>query len=159
MKNLKPLSLFVFLFALACERIFIKTHCVESRCVTALENTLFAGASFSLEILQSGAWQRQKRCIILNNMRAWFPIERVCSQGDPLPLLNIFLLCADILAIRIHKESGLKINSTKLQVVWLGSQKGSGALDTCVCDAKRSYTQVKDPVVYVRVRWIMKTSK
>ena len=30
-KTLQPLN-FVFFFALACERIFIKTHTIESRC-------------------------------------------------------------------------------------------------------------------------------
>ena len=33
MQNLKPLRLFVFFFAMACERIFIKTHSIESGCV------------------------------------------------------------------------------------------------------------------------------
>ena len=33
-RNLKPLSLFVFFFALTRERIFIKTHTIESRGVT-----------------------------------------------------------------------------------------------------------------------------
>ena len=33
-QNLKPFSLFVFFFALACERIFIETHTIESRRVT-----------------------------------------------------------------------------------------------------------------------------
>ena len=42
---MKPFSLFVFSFALACERIFIKPHSAESRCVTGPENILFAGAS------------------------------------------------------------------------------------------------------------------
>ena len=31
-RNLKPLSLFLFFFALACKRLIIKTHSVESRC-------------------------------------------------------------------------------------------------------------------------------
>ena len=31
-RNLKPWSLFVFVFALACERTFITTHNTESRC-------------------------------------------------------------------------------------------------------------------------------
>ena len=39
-KNLKSLSLFVFFFALACERIFIKTYTIESRCLIGLENIL-----------------------------------------------------------------------------------------------------------------------
>ena len=43
--NLKPFSLFVFLFALACERIFMRMHCTESRCVIGPDNILFAGAS------------------------------------------------------------------------------------------------------------------
>ena len=40
---LKPLSLFVFFFTLACERIFIKTYSTESRCDIEPENRLFAG--------------------------------------------------------------------------------------------------------------------
>ena len=62
-RNLKPLNLFFsfFFFALACERIFIKTYNTESSCVTGPENILFAGASVHLsapEILQAGAVQR-----------------------------------------------------------------------------------------------------
>ena len=33
-QNSKPLSLSVFFFALECERIFIKTYSIESRCDT-----------------------------------------------------------------------------------------------------------------------------
>ena len=40
--------LFVFFFALACDRIFIKTHTIESRCVIGAENRLFTGASVHL---------------------------------------------------------------------------------------------------------------
>ena len=55
-QNLKPLSLFVFFFAMTCERIFTKTDIIESRCVTGPENILFAGASVHLsEILQAWA--------------------------------------------------------------------------------------------------------
>ena len=53
MRNLKPLSLFVFFCASACEWIFIKTHIIESRCVIGPGNIL--RASFSPEILQAGA--------------------------------------------------------------------------------------------------------
>jgi len=44
-------------FGLACERIFIKMHIIESRYVKGLEDILFASvsASFSPEILQAGA--------------------------------------------------------------------------------------------------------
>ena len=35
-QNLKPLSLFVFFFALACDRILIKMHSIESRCYLSL---------------------------------------------------------------------------------------------------------------------------
>ena len=59
----KPVSLFVFFFALACKRIFFKTHIIESRCIIRLENILFAfvgvfvhlSASFSPEMIQAGA--------------------------------------------------------------------------------------------------------
>ena len=36
-----------FLFALACDRIFIRTHSIESRFVIGLENILFAGVCTS----------------------------------------------------------------------------------------------------------------
>ena len=45
MQNVKPLCAFVFFFALACERIFIKRHSIESRCLIGPENILFQGAS------------------------------------------------------------------------------------------------------------------
>ena len=44
-ETLKPVC---FFFALACERIFIETYSIESRCVIGPENTLFAGASVHL---------------------------------------------------------------------------------------------------------------
>ena len=44
-QSLKPLSLFVFCFALACERTCIKTHSIESTRVIGPENRLFAGRS------------------------------------------------------------------------------------------------------------------
>jgi len=44
----ETLKLFCFLFALACERNFIKTHSIQSRWVTEPENILSAGASVHL---------------------------------------------------------------------------------------------------------------
>ena len=41
MQNLKPLGIYVFFFALVCERIFIKTHSIESRWVKGPETILF----------------------------------------------------------------------------------------------------------------------
>ena len=58
MRNLKPLSLFVFVFALVCQRIVIKTHSTEERCVIILKNIVFLRrdrASFSPDILQAWA--------------------------------------------------------------------------------------------------------
>ena len=60
-KILKP---FVFFFAFARERIFIKTLTVESRYVTGPENILCAGAGVNFsatEILQIVALNRRKR--------------------------------------------------------------------------------------------------
>ena len=49
----------VFFFALACERIFIKTHSTESRCVIGPENARAClqgcQCTFSPELLQAGA--------------------------------------------------------------------------------------------------------
>ena len=37
MRNLKPLRLFVSILVQACERVFITTHSIDSRCVTGLK--------------------------------------------------------------------------------------------------------------------------
>ena len=57
MQNLKPLSLFVCFFALACKKIFIKTHSIDNRCHRIRKNTVCrcVRASFSPNILQAGA--------------------------------------------------------------------------------------------------------
>ena len=57
MQNLKPLSRFVFFFALACERIFTQTHSIESRCYRIEKHTVCrrVRASFSPDLLQAGA--------------------------------------------------------------------------------------------------------
>ena len=58
-RNLKPLNLCVIFFTLACERIFIKTHRIESRCVIGPEHLLFAGASLHLsarKFYRLGQW-------------------------------------------------------------------------------------------------------
>ena len=48
-KSAKLESLFVFFFTLACERIFIKTYNIESRCVIEPENILFGGMSVNFQ--------------------------------------------------------------------------------------------------------------
>ena len=55
-RNLKPLNLFVFFFALVCERISIKTHRTENRCYRTGNYTVCkrVPASSSLEVLQAG---------------------------------------------------------------------------------------------------------
>ena len=55
-RNLKPLSLFVFFFAQACKRIFSKTHSIESRCYRTGKYTVCRRvlSSLSPEILQAG---------------------------------------------------------------------------------------------------------
>ena len=65
MPNLKPLSHLVFFFALACQRIFIQTHSIESKCVIGPENYTVCRrvrASFSPEILQAGAVKGLRTC-------------------------------------------------------------------------------------------------
>jgi len=58
MMSFENLGLFVFFFALACERIFIKMHGTESKFVIRPETILFlrcVRASFTLEIFQAVA--------------------------------------------------------------------------------------------------------
>ena len=55
-RSLKPISLSVVLFTDACERIFIKKHSFESRCVTGPENILFAGGSVHFQPGHSTGW-------------------------------------------------------------------------------------------------------
>ena len=57
MRNLKPLSLFVFFLALACERTFTKMHCTENRCYRKRKYTVCrcGPAPFSPDILQAEA--------------------------------------------------------------------------------------------------------
>ena len=57
MRNLKPLSLFVFFLALACERTFTKTLCTENRCYRKRKYTVCrcGPAPFSPDILQAEA--------------------------------------------------------------------------------------------------------
>ena len=50
LRNLNPLTLFVFFFALAYERILIKTRSTESLCVVGPDNILFAGASVHFSV-------------------------------------------------------------------------------------------------------------
>ena len=49
MRNLKPFSFYVFFFALARERIFIKMYSIESRCVLGPANILPSCAHLVLE--------------------------------------------------------------------------------------------------------------
>ena len=55
-RNLKPLSLFVFFFAQSCKRIFTKAHSIESRCYRTGKYTVCRRvlSSLSPEILQAG---------------------------------------------------------------------------------------------------------
>ena len=58
LRNLKPLSLFVFFFALACERTFIQ-KCIASKVAVLQDREIAVGRrvriSFSPDILQAGA--------------------------------------------------------------------------------------------------------
>ena len=57
MPNLKPLTVFDFFLALPCERIFIETQSIESRCYRTGKYTVCMRipASFNPEFLQTGA--------------------------------------------------------------------------------------------------------
>ena len=84
-QNLKSLSLSAFSFALAYEHTFIKTHNIESRFVTGLENMLFhwcVHAHFSPDILQDLAvkgliktilQQYWLMCTFYTSCQSWSP--------------------------------------------------------------------------------------
>ena len=57
---MKPLSLFVLFYALACERIFTKTHSTENKCYRTGKYTVCrrVSALFSPEILLARAAKR-----------------------------------------------------------------------------------------------------
>ena len=57
LQSVKALTVSVFFFALACERIFIETRSIENRCYRTGKYTVCkrVSASFSPEILQAGA--------------------------------------------------------------------------------------------------------
>ena len=78
-KNLKPVSLFVFFIALACEMIFIKMRSTESRCVIGPENMLVlrrVRASFCSDILQ--AW------VVKGLMHAPVEVGSEAAFGKPI---------------------------------------------------------------------------
>ena len=85
-RNLKPLSILTSFFALECERIFIKTHTIESRCRTK-KYTVYRRvcASFSPEMLQAGAVKGLIHCYNAKNQ----------------PSLYLFTLCT-ISRVLVH---------------------------------------------------------
>ena len=86
-QNLKPISLFVFFFALACGRNFIKAHSTESRSVIGQENILFAGVSphhSAQKVLQAGAVKGLKKKTTRNtNYHSRKPIPLASLLGHP----------------------------------------------------------------------------
>ena len=54
--NSKPFSRFVFLFASSCERLFIKTRSIESRCDIEPRNGLFAVMSVHFQPGNCTGW-------------------------------------------------------------------------------------------------------
>ena len=82
MWNLKPLGLFAFFFALACERIFIKTHNIESRCIIGQENTLFAGASVHLSAQKFTGWGSEGIKTSDCPFSCWFWYNRSCKLSN-----------------------------------------------------------------------------
>ena len=66
MRILKPLSLFVFFFALACEKIFVRTRSIENRCYRTGKYPVRRRvlAFFSPKILQAGAVMGLECCVL-----------------------------------------------------------------------------------------------
>ena len=53
-------------------------------------------------------YKNTKSYVIVNGqVSTWFSIERGCRQGEPLSPYIFFLLCTEILAIRIRKSPGV----------------------------------------------------
>ena len=67
---MKLLFLSVLLFALICEWIFIKTHSIEIRFVTELENVLFAGVCVHFQPGHFTGWGSER--LLVDQIRNLF---------------------------------------------------------------------------------------
>ena len=69
----KLLSICVFFFVLAYERIFIKTHSIESRLLQDPENTLFTGVSVFFRPGKFTGWNNEG----VNGSHPWSSVQRM----------------------------------------------------------------------------------
>ena len=83
MQNVKAVAASVFFFTLACERVFIETHSIESRCYRPEKWTVCRRVcvSFSPDILQVGAMKGLNRTACTDQ----------CKFGDRAPAIPLFL--------------------------------------------------------------------
>ena len=116
MGKLKPLSLFVFVFALACERILIRTHSTGSKRVVRPDNILFVGTSMQLSdrtFYKLGAVKRLKLIeLIYRHVAA--PQCCVIERMEPHPGTQTNSSLVTTTACFHHTRSTTKLKSIKV---------------------------------------------
>ena len=117
MRNLKPLSLFVFFLPLACERISIKTHRIENRWYRTGKYMVCrrVPASFSPEILQAGAVKGLKDSMLTPS---------ILSISVTLRLKKI----------PQHEKNKTKKTKTKKQMIFFSSLMHPGVVNLVLCE-------------------------
>lgn len=93
---MKPVSLSVLFFALAREKIFVKMHSAESRCVIRPEKILFAGASkrhSALEIVHDGALKGLIKGLFRSRYTAHLPLITTHQHIDALIFQFFLAVC------------------------------------------------------------------
>ena len=79
--NLKPWSLFVFVFALACKKTCITTHSIESGCYRSKKYILFCRRIHACFSLKSTGWGSEGLKLEMFNV--------VILCDSPLPIINM----------------------------------------------------------------------
>ena len=94
----------------------LETHNYLSKIVPKLETSVLSSFNFGPSIIQWISTFYKNTQVAVNqgcNLSSFFNTERGCKQGDPISPY-IFILCAEILALKIklnEKIKGIKINN------------------------------------------------
>ena len=101
MRNLKPFSLFVFFFTLACERIFIKAHSIESRMMYC-RTRKYAACSTSVHLSAQNCYRLEGVNVVT------ILIVLMMLYVSLWMLYHLPLFCCPYVRILIRYDSALK---------------------------------------------------